>query len=139
MSYTENARRIRENIVLATSYLDDEQAETVTVLFDEWQADVFYAIGERVKYDESLYKCVQAHTSQAGWEPPNVPALFTLIPHPGEIPVWKQPTGAQDAYQIGDKVYYPSKGDSVYISIVDNNVWEPTVYGWEEEVCSTSS
>lgn len=41
-------------------------------------------------------------------------------------------TGAQDAYQTGDKVYYPGEGDTVYISTVDNNVWQPGVYGWEE-------
>ena len=50
----------------------------------------------------------------------------------GEIPVWKQPTGAQDAYMTGDKVYYPTKNDAIYISTVDNNVWAPDVYGWEE-------
>lgn len=34
----------------------------------------------------------------------------------------------------GDKVHYPTKDDSVYVSIVDNNVWAPDVYGWEEVV-----
>lgn len=133
MSYAENAQKIRDSIVLATSYLDDEQAESVSILFDTWQSGVFYAIGRRVQYNESLYRCVQAHTSQDGWEPPNVPALFTLIPHPGEIPVWKQPTGVQDAYQTGDRVYFPDKGDPVYVSIVDDNVWAPNVYGWLRE------
>ena len=45
-----------------------------------------------------------------------------------EIPAWVQPTGAQDAYQSGDKVKHNSKA---WISNVDNNVWEPGVYGWE--------
>ena len=79
----------------------------------------------------SLYKCVQAHTSQIGWEPSNVPALWTEVAKPGEIPVWKQPSGAQDAYMAGDKVHYPDKDGPVYVSIVDANVWEPGVYGWE--------
>ena len=60
-----------------------------------------------------------------------VPALFTPVALPGEIPVWAQPSGAQDAYQTGDKVWYPDKQGSIYISIVDNNVWQPGVYGWD--------
>lgn len=63
------------------------------------------------------------------------PALFTGKGterlKPGEIPVWRQPTGAQDAYQTGDKVHYPAAGDPVYVSTCDNNVWAPGVYGWE--------
>lgn len=42
---------------------------------------------------------------------------------------WVQPTGAQDAYQKGDKVTYEGKH---YISDIDNNVWSPTTYGWSE-------
>jgi len=42
---------------------------------------------------------------------------------------WKQPTGAQDAYQKGDKVTYDNRH---WISTVDNNVWMPTVFGWDE-------
>lgn len=120
-------------INVAISYLDDEQAESVAQLFSDWQVDVFYAVGDRRVYDGILYRCEQAHTSQAGWEPPNVPALWTKIAKPGEIPVWKQPSGAQDAYSKGDKVHYPAKDDPVYVSEVDNNVWEPTVYGWSLE------
>ena len=50
---------------------------------------------------------------------------------PGTIPIWKQPTGAQDAYMTGDKVHYPDADGPVYVSTVDNNVWQPGVYGWE--------
>lgn len=44
-----------------------------------WQAGVDYAIGDEVAYpdaDGSFFSCLQAHTSLAGWEPPNVPALW---------------------------------------------------------------
>lgn len=52
-------------------------------------------------------------------------------PEPVDIPDWKQPTGASDAYMKGDKVRY--KG-SVYESLIDGNVWAPDVYpqGWAE-------
>ena len=62
-----------------------------------------------------------------------VPALYTEVAAPGEIPIWKQPTGAQDAYSTGDKVWYPDKSGSVYESLIDGNVWSPVDYpqGWQ--------
>ena len=130
MSYTENAYIKAQSIQLATSYLDDEQAETVTDLFPFWKMNTNYIIGDRCQYEHLLYKCVQAHISQEGWEPPNVPALWVRT-STEEWPEWIQPTGAQDAYTIGDKV---SHNEKRWISDVDANVWEPGVYGWTEQV-----
>jgi hypothetical protein len=42
----------------------------------EWQVGVYYEIGTRVTYLDIWYTCRQSHTSQAGWEPPNVLALW---------------------------------------------------------------
>ena len=125
------ALALRALIEKAAISLTDEDALSGVELFPAWAADTAYELDIRIRYDGKLYKCVQAHTSQIGWEPPNVPALWTEVAKPGEIPVWKQPTGAQDAYQTGDKVHYPDKDGPVYVSTVDNNVWEPGVYGWE--------
>lgn len=115
----------------ALAKLPDETAVDVTVLFEQWQPDRDYTAGDRVRDGEKLYRVVQTHHSQANWRPVNTPALFTEIAKPGEIPVWKQPTGAQDAYQSGDKVHYPDKDGPVWVSTVENNVWQPGVYGWE--------
>lgn len=114
--------------------LTDEQAETVTKFFPAWEVDTAYAVGDRRKYNDKLYRCVQAHTSQEGWEPPSVPALWTRTgADPEEIEVWVQPTGAQDAYNRGDKVHYPTITDPVYMSLIDANVYSPEAYpqGWE--------
>ena len=127
----EHALKLRQLIELAATYLNDEDALDGVELFPTWMSETSYTAGIRVRYFGKLYRCEQAHTSQAGWEPPSVPALWTEVAKPGEIPVWKQPTGAQDAYQTGDKVHFPTKDDPVYISIVDNNIWAPDVYGWE--------
>lgn len=124
-----NARLAETNSALAK--LDDETALDVLTLFQEWQIGKAYAVDERIRYGDKLYRCVQAHTSQADWSPDVTPALWTEIAKPGEIPVWKQPSGAQDAYRIGDKVHYPTKEDPVYICTVDYNVYAPDVYGWE--------
>jgi chitinase len=50
-----------------------------------WAPGVAYAVGDTVTYNGVVYKCIQAHTSQTGWEPPNVPALWQPIgtPTPG--------------------------------------------------------
>ena len=138
MSPQEKARALRPYIVKASASLPDEDALEAVELFPAWAADTAYAADQRVRYNGSsgtptptLYKCVQGHTSQADWTPDKTPALWTEVAKPGEIPVWRQPTGAQDAYNKGDKVHYPDKDGPVYESIVDANVWEPGVYGWE--------
>ena len=122
---------LRKIIEKAAISLSDTDALAAIELYPSWQVGVDYIVDERIRYDNVLYRVVQAHTSQNGWEPPMVPALFTPVALPGEIPVWAQPSGAQDAYQTGDKVWYPDKQGSIYISIVDNNVWQPGVYGWD--------
>lgn len=129
----EHAYKLREMLHKASASLPDEDALEAVELFPLWAADNEYAADVRVRYEDKLYRCVQAHTSQIGWEPPATPALWTEVAKPGEIPVWKQPTGAQDAYNTGDLVHYPDVDGPVYRSIVDNNVWSPADYpqGWE--------
>lgn len=125
--------KLRELIEKASTSLEDGDALDAVELFPAWAEGIAYAVGQRIQYGGKLYKCVQAHTSQADWTPAATPALWTEVAKPGEIPVWRQPTGAQNAYMTGDKVHYPDADGPVYVSTVDNNVWEPGVYGWEEE------
>ena len=127
----EHAYKLRDILHKASASLSDEDALEAVELFPVWGVGIAYEADQRIRYEDKLYRCVQAHTSQSGWEPPAVPALWTEVAKPGEIPVWKQPTGAQDAYMAGDKVHYPTADDPVYVSTVDNNVWQPGVYGWE--------
>ena len=126
-------RRLRALIVKASASLSDEDALDGVELYDRWEPDTDYQQGKRINYGDKLYRCVQAHTAQAGWEPDKTPALWTEVAKTGEIPVWRQPTGAQDAYNKGDKVHYPDKDGPVYVSTIDNNVWSPDAYpaGWE--------
>lgn len=119
--------KLRALIEKAAASLSDADALDGVELFPTWEAGVDYAVQERIRYDGTLYRCEQAHTSQTGWEPPNVPALWTAVSL-DEWPEWVQPTGAQDAYQTGDKVTH---NETHWISTVDANVWEPGVYGWE--------
>jgi len=127
------AIRIRELIEKAVENLTDEEALDGVMLFKEWMPNKTYALNERVKYNDKLYKCVQAHTSQSDWTPDAVPALWTEIAPPDTTPVWRQPTGAQDSYMKGDKVHFPGENDPVYESLIDYNAWSPEAYpqGWQ--------
>lgn len=125
------ALALRALIEKATVSLSDEEALGGVELFPAWAVETSYGIGTRVRYLSKLYRCVQGHTSQDGWEPPNVPALWTEVAKPGEIPVWRQPTGAQDVYNTGDRVWFPERDTTMYESTIDNNSWAPDVYGWK--------
>lgn len=50
------------------------------------------------------------------------------------FPVWRQPTGAQDAYMIGDRVWYSEKDTTIYENLIDYNVYSPEAYpvGWRK-------
>ena len=111
--------------------IDEVTATEHAELFEAWVTDKDYAVGKILtRPNGNLYKCVQAHRSQAGWEPENTPALWNKIGDPTEeYPEWSQPLGAHDAYPLGAKVSHNGKK---WTSDVANNVWEPGVYGWTE-------
>ena len=129
----EHAMKLRQMIVKASASLPDEDALNAVELFPAWKTDTAYTLDERIRYGGNLYRCEQAHTSQADWTPEKTPALWTEVAEPGTIPVWRQPTGVQDAYNTGDKVHYPTADDPVYESLIDANVYSPEAYpaGWQ--------
>lgn len=125
------ALELRPYIVKASASLPDEDALNAVELFPAWAVGIECVKGLRYRHGEDLYRCEQTHTTQEDWPPDTTPAMFTRVPKPGEIPVWRQPTGAQDAYAKGDRVHYPTADDPVYESTIDANVYAPGVYGWE--------
>lgn len=126
-------QHLRALIEKAVKSLSDMDALECVTLFPAWEADKAYEIDDRLKYNSTLYKVVQAHTSQQDWTPDITPNLYTEVAEPGTIPVWRQPTGAQDAYRIGDKVHFPDEDGPVYVCTIDYNVYAPNVAGWELE------
>lgn len=121
-------QKLIDALIMLRDSASDELALESIGAYADWKADTVYAVGDRRVYDEGLYRCEQAHTSQANWTPDAVPALWTMV-SVEEFPEWRQPTGAQDAYRIGDKV---SHNDKHWICTLDYNTYEPGVYGWEE-------
>ena len=110
--------------------IDTVTAGEHTEMFSPWENSVGYTAGQLRSYKSKLYKCLQAHTSQAGWEPDAAASLWAVAADPAEQwPDWSQPVGAHDAYAMGDKVSHNGKH---WTSTADANVWEPGVYGWNE-------
>lgn len=119
----------RGKIETAASTMTDATALTAIELFPAWEVGKAYAVNDRVQYNGTLYKCIQAHTSQSDWMPSATPALWKTV-SVDEYPEWVQPTGAHDAYNIGDKVSYNGKH---YVCTSNANVYAPDVYGWQLE------
>jgi chitodextrinase len=122
---------MKENVNIILPKLDDETALSVKSLFPVWQVYKAYAVGDRIVYNDNLYKVVQAHTAQADWTPDSVPSLYDAIKlNDSGYDVWSQPTGAHDAYNTGDIVEY---NGTLYKSLIDGNTYAPDAYpaGWE--------
>ena len=90
-------------------------------------------LGWKRIWEGKQYEVIQPHMTVIGQTPDLTPALWKLVPSE-EIPVWKQPTGAHDAYRLGAKVHYPTINDPIYESLIDYNVYSPLTYpaGWKK-------
>ena len=73
------ALKLRHHIETAVQTLTDSEALEVRVLHPEWASDTDYTAGYKVHRGGKLWRCIQAHTSQAGWEPENAASLWTEI------------------------------------------------------------
>jgi hypothetical protein len=60
-------------------FLDTAERGIASLLFPEWRPGIVVALGEVYRWEGEAYSVIQAHTTQAGWEPPVVPALFAVL------------------------------------------------------------
>ena len=132
-----NRKKFIEAVRALIAAAGDEEALKAKEFYPDWQAGKALVAGNRVQYNGKLYTILQSHYSQPDWTPDVASSLFAevLIPDPGEIPDWVQP-GSTNAYKKGDKVKHNGK---IWVSLIDNNVWEPGAPGTEslwQEVAS---
>ena len=122
---------MRPIIEQAVQSLDDAADLQDVCLHPHLAAEQVYAAGYKVQRGGALYRCLQGHTAQADWTPYAAPSLLAkvLIPDETVIPEWEQPDST-NPYSAGDKVSHNGK---TWVSDIDNNVWEPGVYGWTEQ------
>lgn len=134
----ERARALRKKIEeMAAEHLSDSDAVNYQELFPAWDSTAEYSAGDKVRYNGTLYKCLQAHTAQEAWTAEDAPSLWAevLVETDGDgnqttIKEWTQPDST-NPYSKGDKVLFEGK---TYESLIDSNVWSPSAYpaGWKE-------
>ena len=71
--------QLKELAQAQVAELSDDEAKKVPALFPLWETEKAYAVGDRVWYQASLYKCVQAHTSQSTWNPKDAVSLWANV------------------------------------------------------------
>ena len=131
-----NQQNLVELLKAGRTVISDEKALQSIEVFPHWESVIGKELTQedveqghdRYQHNGTLYRLVQPHTPQENWPPDQTRALWTEISLE-EWPLWRQPTGAQDAYRKGAQVTWQ---DRHWISDVDANTWEPGAYGWTE-------
>ena len=73
------AIKLRRHIETAVQSLPDNESLEAVTLYPEWAAGVDYSTGYKAQHGGKLWRCVQAHTAQTGWEPENATSLWEQI------------------------------------------------------------
>ena len=111
----QRAAELRPMIEAAATSLPDGEAATAVELFPKWAYPVSYAVGDRAANGGKLYKCQQAHTSQADWTPDATPAMWAVIDktHAGTLddPI---PASRGMEYEYG-KYYLDGEDGNTYL------------------------
>lgn len=111
---------------VALTGASDDEALKMVGKYPEWMPGQMYATGDRIRFDGGFYKVVQGHTSQDGWTPIEVRALYTCLSEPAEEwPEFVHPTGAHDVYMAGDKITFK---DDHYTCTMDYTAHSPEEY-----------
>lgn len=133
-----NQQNVMELLKAGRTAVSDEQALQSIEVFPYWESVIGQELTQedmekghdRYQYNGKLYRLVQPHTVQEDWPPNQTRALWTEVSLE-EWPAWVQPLGAHDAYMQGAQVTHNERH---WISEADNNVWEPGVSGWTEQI-----
>ena len=126
------AEALRIAMDKAGACLTDEQAAEAKELYPLWAADTAYVVGDKRRSADKLWKCLQAHTSQAEWEPENAPALWAEIAPAGEYREIKDNMLPTEAFALDEIGWYGEK-TNLYKSKMAGNTYTPVTYpdGWE--------
>ena len=136
----QSIKSILKTITLAKD-LSQDQKEEILSQYEEYKIGKEYKVKDKFNFDGKIYEVIQEHRSQTTWIPSSTPSLYTeflnvkIKDEAGNtsevVAEFRQPTGAHDAYNKGDKVLFNGK---VYQSKIDSNTFSPDQYadGWEE-------
>jgi hypothetical protein len=137
MNKLQMAEQLRKALQMFVRSLTDEEAMEVATVYPQYEVGKAYKVDDIFSYglndvqDPQLYRVVQDHTSAEEWIPSATPSLYVAIGLTEEgFPVWSRPTGAHDAYNMGDIVDY---NGTLYSSLINGNTYSPDEYpaGWK--------
>lgn len=137
MTRLQVAEQFRKALQLFAKSLTDEQAMEVGTIYDPWRENYSYKKDDIIAFglnhvdDPQLYRVVQSHISQSDWTPDVAHTLYSAIGVDiNGYPIWSRPSGAHDAYNVGDCVSF---NGAYYVSLISGNVYSPSEYpsGWE--------
>lgn len=113
---------------VADGRISDEELLSVQPALEgrNWRANVAVQVGDVFTYKGSLWRCIQAHTTQGGWQPDKTPALWhkVEIVAEGTVRVWEKGV----AYAVGDVVAFPKEDGAQYTCIQAHTSqagWQP--------------
>lgn len=115
---------------------NEEEMLKLSNLYPEYKVGKVYKTKDKFRYgtnsvgDPQLYQVLQDHTSSEEHTPDTATGLYKKIGIADDgTPIWVQPLGATDVYKKNDVVAHKER---IWESEIDNNVWEPGVYGWKD-------
>ena len=110
-----NALGLLLRLAVADGRLTDEELLSIQPVLDGriWKPGLAVQVGDVFSYGASLWRCLQAHTTQSDWPPDITPALWRKVEviHEEEVRVWQ--TGVD--YIVGDETAYPDASGDLYI------------------------
>lgn len=126
-------RSYHEEIGVLGDLIDDNSSLENIDIYESWNPDTSYIASNKRVFNEKLYKCLQGHNSQSGWEPPAVPALWVEISI-DEWPLLPNPIPSTNPWMKDQKCRLVD--GTRWISLINNNVWQPSEYsaGWKKVV-----
>ena len=113
-------RSFIDAVVKMREMATDEQALEVQAIYPIWKPDVQHTAGERVEYNNRLYKVKQTHTTQADWAPDIALTLFEPIDLVNDGTLDKPITAVIGMTYFKDKYYLDETDGKVYLCTRDD-------------------
>ena len=123
------AQMIVDYLKNTRNLIAEEMALNYTPLYPNWERHIGEElnVGDRVEYNDRLYKVVQAHTTQESWAPDLTPALFEPIDIVNEGTLTNPIVAAAGMTYFKDKCYLDETNSKIYLCIRDDSNGNGTV------------
>ena len=132
MNILERARALRKNIIASSASLEDKMASETPELFGRLnQNGELIKVGTRVNWNGVLKRAAVDLYDTLENNPDNAPTLWEDIAYKDGVRIIPETITAGTAFMKDERGWWK---DTLYTSLLDNNVWTPeqNPSGWEE-------